>query len=81
MSKIAIVCIFLFNSSQLLAKQIVWSGDQESTNIGQQVYFLEDPLGTYSVEDVMGKSDLFQLSEKKILNFENYILKVLLFLV
>jgi two-component system NtrC family sensor kinase len=52
-------------------KEIVWSGDAESMDIGNQVFVLEDPEGQLTIDQVSSPAfdGKFSLSDKKILNF------------
>ena len=71
MRKTILLVCFLLISFLSSSQPIIWDGKSEFINIGQQVSFLEDPVGKLTIEQVSSESfaDRFIKSEKIILNF------------
>lgn len=71
MIKFLLTCYMVFFSIFSYSQHIVWEGTQESINIGQNIFVLEDAEGKLAIEDVSADSiaQQFVLSQNQVLNF------------
>lgn len=71
MRNLVLTLLMCLPFSELWSQTIQWDGSESSLNIGERVGILEDPKGSFTIEDVSvgGQKDDFQPSGRVILSF------------
>lgn len=68
-----LICLFSFYSSAVfgLSKDIVWTGNEESLTIGDQIYIFKDETNSRKIDWIASSEPEFIASDRKIVVFNN----------